>query len=155
MKSSLVRRFINYWPPFWFSGIRVTHISADYREVEIELRERWFNRNYVGTHFGGSLFAMTDASYMVMLIQNLGRDYYVWDQRATIEFVSPGRGAVSAKFQLAEETLQRIREQTAGGEKYLPVFNVDIVDAENKLVARVERTMYVRKKKTAASVPKD
>ena len=153
MKSALVRHFINFWPPFLFAGIRVAHISPDYRSVDIELRQRWFNRNYVGTHFGGSLFAMTDASYMVMLIQNLGREYYVWDQRATIEFVSPGRGTVRAQFRLDEATLQRIREHTASGEKYLPVFNIDIIDANNKLVARVERTLYVRKKKTAVVAP--
>ena len=155
MKTSLLRHFINCWPPFLFAGIRVAHLSADYRSIDIELRERWFNRNYVGTHFGGSLFAMTDASYMVMLIENLGRDYYVWDQRATIEFVSPGRGTVRAQFRLDEATLQRIREHTAGGEKYLPVFYVDIVDDVDKLVARVERTMYVRKKKTPVTVPRD
>ncbi len=149
MKSSWIRRFINLWPPFLFAGIRVTHISSDYRSVDIELRSRWFNRNYVGTHFGGSLFAMTDASYMVMLIQNLGREYYVWDQRATIEFVSPGRGTVRAHFHLDEATLQRIREHTASGEKYLPEFRIDIVNAEGQLVARVDRTLYVRKKKAA------
>jgi acyl-coenzyme A thioesterase PaaI-like protein len=153
MKSSLVRRFINYWPPFLFSGIRVKHISSDYRSIEIELRERWFNRNYVGTHFGGSLFAMTDASYMIMLIQNLGREYYVWDQRAAIEFISPGRGTVRALFHLDDETLQRVRQHTANGEKYLPVFNVEIIDADNKLVARVERTLYVRKKKSTVIAP--
>lgn len=147
MKSALVRCFINCWPPFLFAGIRVAYISADYRSVDIELRERWFNRNYVGTHFGGSLFAMTDAAYMVMLIQNLGRDYYVWDQRATIEFVSPGRGTVRAQFRLDEETLQRIREHTASGEKYLPQFLIEIINAESQLVARVERTLYVREKK--------
>lgn len=151
MKSSSIRRFINLWPPFLFAGIRVTHISSDYRSVDIELRSRWFNRNYVGTHFGGSLFAMTDASYMVMLIQNLGREYYVWDQRATIEFVSPGRGTVRAHFHLDEATLQRIREHTASGEKYLPEFRIDIVNAEGQLVARVDRTLYVRKKKVAVA----
>lgn len=153
MKSALIRCFINCWPPFLFAGIRVTRISENYRSVDIELRERWFNRNAVGTHFGGSLFAMTDASYMVMLIRNLGSDYYVWDQRATIEFVSPGRGTVRAQFRLDEETLQRIREHTANGEKYLPQFLVEIVNAKDQLVARVERTLYVRKKKTAITSP--
>lgn len=150
MNSTLLRRLINLWPPYLFSGIRATRLSADYREADVELRERWFNRNYVGTHFGGSLFAMTDAWYMIMLIQNLGRDYYVWDKSAAIEYISPGRGTVRAEFRLNEEILARIREQTTGGEKYLPEFTVDIVNAENQLVARVKRTLYVRRKKRAA-----
>ena len=52
MNASQLRRFMNLWPPFLFSGIRVTAISADFRHVRVELRQRWYNRNYVGTHFG-------------------------------------------------------------------------------------------------------
>lgn len=147
MKSSVLRRFINLWPPYLFSGIRATYISPDYREADVELRQHWYNRNYVGTHFGGSLFAMTDAWYMVMLIQVLGRDYYVWDKSAAIEYISPGKGTVRAQFRLTEESLQNIHEHTADGEKYFPVFTIDIVNAENQLIARVTRTLYVRKKK--------
>jgi acyl-coenzyme A thioesterase PaaI-like protein len=148
MNSTLMRRFINLWPPHLFSGIYATHLSADYREATVELREHWYNRNYVGTHFGGSLFAMTDAWYMIMLVNTLGRDYYVWDKQAAIEYISPGRGTVRAQFRLSDEVLNHIRAQTAGGEKFLPEFTVDIVDAKEELVARVTRVLYVRKKKS-------
>ena len=149
MKIAFLRFLINHWPPYLFSGIRATRISADFRSADVELRERWYNRNYVGTHFGGSLFAMTDAWYMIMLIRNLGRDYYVWDKSASIEYVSPGRGTVRAQFQLDEMVLDDIRARTAGGEKYLPEFTVDILNADDQLVARVVRTLYVRKKQSA------
>lgn len=149
MNSKLLRHLINCWPPYLFSGIRATHLSADYRSADVELRQRWYNRNYVGTHFGGSLFAMTDAWYMIMLLQNMGREYYVWDKSAAIEYVAPGRGTVRAHFHLDEETLLRIRERTATGEKYLPEFTVDIVNTDNLLIARVTRTLYVRRKKSS------
>ncbi|GAB3247925.1 hotdog family protein [Chitinimonas naiadis] len=146
MKASTFKRLINLWPPFLFTGIHATHISADYREVDCRLTLRWFNRNYVNTHFGGSLFAMTDAWYMLMLMPILGKDYFVWDQSAAIEFIAPARGVVTARFRLDDATLTTIREQTAGGEKYLPQFVVDIVDESNTVVARVNKTVYVRKK---------
>lgn len=154
MNSKLLRYGVNLWPPYLFSGIHATRISEDYRSADVELRERWYNRNYVGTHFGGSLFAMTDAWYMIMLLHNLGKDYYVWDKHAAIEYVSPGRGTLRAQFRLDEEILQRIRERTADGAKYLPEFEVDIVNAQNELIARVMRTLYVRKKKSSR-VPTD
>jgi acyl-coenzyme A thioesterase PaaI-like protein len=137
---------VNFWPPFLFAGIRSTRIDADFRAIDVELMLRWFNRNYVGTHFGGSLFAMTDPWYMLMLMQILGRDYYVWDRRSTIEFIAPGRGTVRAEFRIDEQRLADIYEQTAAGEKYLPEFAVEIRDAEQKLVARVQKTIYIRKK---------
>jgi acyl-coenzyme A thioesterase PaaI-like protein len=146
MKSTTFRHLVNLWPPFLFTGIRCTGITGDYRAVDVALTLRWFNRNYVGTHFGGSLFAMTDPWYMLMLLQNLGRDYYVWDQRSTIEFIAPGRGTVRAEFRIDGALLETIRNQTAAGAKYLPEFMVDIRDANQELVARVHKTIYVRKK---------
>ncbi|GLR14808.1 DUF4442 domain-containing protein [Chitinimonas viridis] len=148
MKANTLRRLINLWPPFLFTGIHATRISPDYREVDCQLSLRWYNRNYVGTHFGGSLFAMTDPWYMLMLMPLLGRDYFVWDQQAGIEFIAPGRGKVTARFRIDDATLADIRERTASGEKYLPQFVIDIVDEQNELIARVTKTLYVRKKPT-------
>lgn len=60
MNPTLFRHGINLWPPFLLAGIHVTKVSRDFRDIDVELRMRPWNRNYVGTHFGGSLFAMTD-----------------------------------------------------------------------------------------------
>jgi len=146
MKPKTLRRLINFWPPFFLNSISATYISEDFRSVTAALKLRWFNRNYVGTHFGGNLFAMTDPWYMLMLIQNLGRDYFVWDKKSHIDFISPGRGKVTAQFMLSAEVIAEIRTRTASGEKYLPEFVVDIVDEKNNLVARVHKTLYVKRK---------
>jgi len=146
MKAKVLRRLINLWPPLFFNSIRATRISDDYREIDVTLKLRWYNRNNVRTQFGGNLFAMTDPWYMIMIMENLGRDYFVWDKKASIEFVAPGRGAVAAKFMLTEEKLADIRAVTANGEKYLPEFIVDIYNTKQELVARVHRTVYVKRK---------
>jgi acyl-coenzyme A thioesterase PaaI-like protein len=146
MKASTLRRIINLWPPFLFSGIRVTRLSEDYREAEVVLKPHWYNMNYVGVHFGGSLFAMTDACYMIMLMQVMGKGYYVWDSRALIEYLKPGRGVVTARFAVTEEKYQEILRNTAGGEKYFPEFTIDITDTSGDVVARVVKTLYVKKK---------
>ena len=146
MKASTLRRIVNLWPPFLFSGIRVTRLTEDYREAEAVLKPHWYNMNYVGVHFGGSLFAMTDACYMIMLMQIMGKGYYVWDSRALIEYLKPGRGVVTARFAVTEEKYQEILRNTAGGEKYFPEFTIDITDASGETVARVTKTLYVKKK---------
>lgn len=139
-------RGMHWWPPFRGAGIRLRRMSDDFREAEVELRLGWFNRNAVGTHFGGSLFAMTDPFYMIMLMRNLGPEYIVWDKAAVIEYVAPARDTVTARFALTEERLAQIRAGAAGGEKVLPAFDVEVVDARATVVARVHRTLYVRLK---------
>ncbi|MCD7099422.1 DUF4442 domain-containing protein [Stenotrophomonas sp. MMGLT7] len=146
MKASLFRHGLNLWPPFLFTGIHVAAVSPDYRHARVELRMRPWNRNYVGTHFGGSLFAMTDPFWMLLAMHALGRDYYVWDKAGAIEFVKPGRGIVAADFRLEESRLDEIRQATAGGDKYLPWFENDVVDTQGDVVARVRKQLYVRLK---------
>jgi len=147
MKANRLRHIINLWPPLFFNAIKVTYISNNFREVDVKLNLRWYNRNNMRTQFGGNLFAMTDPWYMLMLMENLGRDYYVWDKKATIDFISPGRTNVTAKFVLTDEKIAEIIAATANGEKYLPEFVVDIYNTEQVLVARVHRTVYVKRKK--------
>src|SRR5579871_5835692 len=146
MKANTLRRIMNLWPPFLFSGISLTRVSEDYREAEVQLKKHWFNQNYVGVHFGGSLFAMTDACYMVMLMNVLGKAYYVWDRSAKIDYLKPGRGTVIARFKIDDAAIADILAKTASGDKYFPEFTVDITDASGEVVARVLKTLYVRKK---------
>ncbi len=146
MKAGMLRFLMNVWPPYRGAGIRVRKISPDYREVIVEMPLRWYNRNYVGTHFGGSLSAMTDPFYMLMLIQNLGSEYVVWDKSACIEFVRPGRGTVRAHFRLDEARIETLRTDCADGQPHFPEFSVDVVDEGGKVVARVRKTLYVRRK---------
>ena len=141
-----LRRLMNIWPPFLFSGIRVLDIGEDWRSARIVLRRRWYNTNYVGTHFGGSLFAMTDPYWMIMIMECLGPDYIVWDKAAEIEFVAPGREDVFAEFHLDDALLEEIRLATATGEKYLRWLPIEVKTASGELIAGVKKQVYVRRK---------
>jgi hypothetical protein len=147
MNARLFRLLLNLYPPFLGTGICVKKISEDFREILVEMRLGWYNRNYVNTHFGGSIYAMTDPFYMLMLIKNLGDEYIVWDKSATVDFVKPGRGTVFAHFILTEEMIIDIVERTKSGERYLPEFTVNVVDIDNDIVAVVKKVLYIRKKR--------
>ncbi len=153
MKASRLRTVLNVWPPFLFSGIHVTDISDDFRHARVELRLRWYNRNYVKTHFGGSLFSMTDPFWMILMLRRLGPDYLVWDQAGEIQFLKPGKGTVVAEFRLDDAAVDDIRAAAAGGEKVLRWFEVDIRNAESEVVARVRKQLYVRRKRDRPAEP--
>lgn len=150
-QSHALRRGINLWPPFLGMGIRVKRIAPDMKSIDVEMKLRWWNANYVGTQFGGSLFAMTDAFYMLMLMANLGRDYIVWDKRASIRYRKPGKSTVRAEFRLTDAQLDDIREKLKTLEKYEPMFRVDVKDEQGTVIAEVEKLLYVRKKDAVAA----
>src|SRR5690242_1054124 len=143
--SHALRRWINLWPPFLGAGIRVKRIAADMKSVDVEMKLRWWNANYVGTHFGGSLFAMTDAFYMLMVMANLGRDYIVWDKAASIRYRRPGGGTVRVEFRLTGAQLDDIREKLKTLPKYEPTFKVEVKDEQGTVIAEVEKLLYVRR----------
>ena len=145
MKSFLYL-LMNIWPPLFGAGIRVRRIDSDYSAIKVEMRLRFWNRNYVGTHFGGSLYAMTDPFYMLMLIERLGPGYIVWDKAASIYFKKPGRGKVSAEFRLSHEQVAAIKEAADTSKKTEPKFLVQVVDSTGETIAEVEKTLYVRRK---------
>ncbi|MGD8150636.1 DUF4442 domain-containing protein [Ornithinimicrobium sp. Y1694] len=140
---------MNAWPPFLFSGIRIQKMSSDFRHVRVRLRRLPTTTNYVGTLFGGSIFAMTDPFWMLMILRNLGPEYVVWDKAAEIEFVSPGRASVTATFDLTDEHLAELREAAAGGQKVLRWFETDVRTDDGTVVARVRKQIYVRRKRDA------
>ena len=145
-KARLLRWAMNFYPPYLGAGVRNQHIAGDFREIRVKMGLGWYNRNYVGTQFGGSLYSMTDPFFMLMVMENLGSDYIVWDKAASIDFIAPGKGPVYADFRIEEALLDEIRQHTAGGDKYLPQLHVDVHDGDGTLVARVHKTLYVRLK---------
>jgi len=147
--SHALRRWINLWPPFLGAGIRIQHIAPDMKAIEVEMKLRFWNANYVGTHFGGSLFAMTDPFYMLMVMANLGREYIVWDKAASIRYRKPGNGTVRAEFRLSDSQIEDIRAKLKTLPKYEPVFTVEVKDEAGVVIAEVEKVLHVRKKQAS------
>jgi len=148
-----MRMFMNIWPPFLGAGIRVRRLSSDWTEIDVEMKLHGWNRNYVGTHYGGSLYSMADPFFMVMLIQNLGKDYIVWDKSASIRFKKPGRGTVSASFRLSQEQIREIKQalNTHENEKIERVFTVEVKDESGSVVAQIEKLLHIRRKDQSSS----
>jgi len=141
-----LRRIMNWYGPYLGAAVKLEYIADDWREVRVTMKMRWYNRNAVGTHFGGSLYSMIDPHYMLMLMRLLGKEYVIWDKAAYIEFIKPGTGKLTAVMKVTDEMLEKVKHATANGEKYLPEYPVEIINEEGELVAKAIKTLYIRKK---------
>ncbi|MGW8124140.1 DUF4442 domain-containing protein [Roseivirga echinicomitans] len=139
-------KLINWYPPFLGSGIKLTYLSDDFMKAEVEMKLRWWNKNLVGVHFGGSLASLCDPFYMLLLINTLGNEYIVWDKAATIRFKKPGRSTVKCVFELTEPLLAQIREEVTALGKKDYYFDLTVTDTEGDVVCEVHKTIYVRRK---------
>jgi acyl-coenzyme A thioesterase PaaI-like protein len=145
--SRLMRWRFNWFPAYRATGARITYLSADRSEVRIRLPLNRRTRNYVGTIFGGSMYAAVDPIYMVMLIETLGPRYVVWDKAATIRFLRPGRQQLHATFRLTPEEVSAIRVQVDATGWTDWTFTVELCDAAGGVHATVEKVLSIRRRR--------
>lgn len=143
----LFRLLCDLYPPYLFTGVRVTRVARDYSFLRVEMPLRFYNRNAVGTHFGGSLYAMVDPWLMFLHMYRLGPKFHVWDQAADITFLTPGRGRLHAEFVLPDGQVEALRQDAAAGLKVLPRYEVLVRAQDGNPIARVWKTLYVRLKR--------
>jgi len=145
-RTRLFRWAMNWWPCYRGAGARVAFIAADWSEVRVHLGLTLRTRNYVGTIFGGSLYASVDPFYMIMLIKRLGPDFVVWDKAATIRFLRPGRTTLTATFSIDPDEVRTIRQMLETQPKVDRTYTVKLVDAQGTVHAEVDKVVHVRRK---------
>ena len=151
LTPSRLKLLFNLYPPYLGAGVRVDYLADDWRSSQVRMQLRWYNRNAVGTHFGGSLYSMVDPHLMLMTMQLMGSNYYVWDKSASISFEKATRKTVICRMQITDQDLAQIRAGTESGAKYLHQFDLQIVEeGSGELVCTVEKVIYVRKKPAAS-----
>ncbi len=144
--SRRLRWGFNLYPAYRGTGARITYIADDYREVRIELPLSWRTRNYVGTIFGGSMYAAVDPVYMIMLIKTLGPGYIVWDKAASIRFRKPARTKLYAHFHMPPEELDAIRASLTPGGSIDRVYWVELTDRAGTVHAEMEKTIHIQRR---------
>jgi acyl-coenzyme A thioesterase PaaI-like protein len=147
------RHALNFFPAFRGTGAWVTYIADDWSEMRVKVPLSWRTRNYVGTIFGGSLYASVDPHFMFMLIHRLGPGYLVWDKAATIRFRRPGRGPLVAVCRMPDAEVAEVKRLLETAEKVDRTYDVDLVAKDGTVCATVEKVVNVRKKAPAGQAP--
>ncbi len=145
LRQKILRRLVNFYPPFLGAGIKI-RFDEEAKKIFVSMPLKWYNKNYVNVHFGGSLYMMCDPFFMLLLMDELGDDYIVWDKSGKIEFIKPGRKTVYAEFYIPFKRIQEIKEMLNKEEKIFPHFQVEIKDSDGEVIARVDKEIYIRKK---------
>ncbi|WP_201608741.1 MULTISPECIES: DUF4442 domain-containing protein [Psychrobacter] len=147
----LLKLRINTYAPYIGAGIKIDHISLDQGLCVVSMGLNALNKNIVGTQFGGSLYSMVDPFYMLMLMHQLGSSYVVWDKSSHIDFVAPGNSKVITRMKIPSTELITIQELAKDGDAVFREYQADIFDDQQKLIATVTKTIYIRLRKHSKS----
>ena len=151
LKTRIMRWSFNLFPAYRRSGGRITFISSDIKQLRVKIPLNWKTRNYVGTIYGGCMYGAVDPIYMVMFIKLLGSGYIVWDKSATIQYASPGRSTLQARFEIEDDELEFIKSKLDREGKTDRTYQIELLDGDNKVCALIEKTLYFRNKNFVAN----
>lgn len=144
-RTRLQRFGFNRFPAYRRTGARITYIRADWRETHVKLPLTWRTRNYVGTIFGGAMFAAADPIYMVMWLKVLPGGYRVWVRHGEIDFRRPGKETLHAHFLITDEALRSVLEDLREGAPIERVAEIPLATADGKTCATVRQTLHFRR----------
>ena len=143
-KSKMFRLLFNWFPSYRRGGGRVCFISADMHEFHVKVSLGLTTVNYVGTVFGGNLYAAIDPIYMFQLIHILGKKrYVVWDKSATINFIRPVKTTVYAQFLLSNELINDIKNKVKEHGKYIIDLPVELKDKDGVVYFTASKQLYI------------
>ncbi len=139
VSAEQLRHSLNGWPTFAAQKIDVVEVAADWTRAVVRLDLTPENANYFGTAFGGSLFSMIDPFLVILLANQLGEEYAVWDKVVEIDYVRPGTGPVTAVVDVPADVTAEVRAATDGGSKLLRWFEVPLTTDDGTVVAVQKR----------------
>ena len=146
IKSRLLKWRFNFFPAYRRCGARITFISDDFHEVRIKLLKHWNNVNHVGTIWGGSLYGAIDPVYTLMLSTILGKEYFVIDKSANIQFRRMGSGVLTGRFILPVGEIDEIVSLLKTRKKIDREYNAQLVNDNNEVIVEAKKVIHVRRK---------
>lgn len=155
--TALGKRFVSYHilfkygfnlsPMYRRSTGKVLKVSKDLSHIVIKIPLSWKNKNYVGTIFGGSMFAAVDPIPMVQLINLLDDSYVVWDKSATVKFKRPAKETLYGVFKFTHEEIREIKSKVKAENEIEIVKSTSLTNKEGtKEFCVVEKTLYIADK---------
>ena len=145
IKPQRLMHLLSFWPPYFFAGISVIEVNEDFTKIKVQMNQRPWNTNYVGSHFGGSLYSMCDPFFMFILLHHLP-GHIIWDKGASFRFKKPGYGKVIATFEISKSSIDQIKKDAAQNYSISPIFKTNILDETGDIIFALEKTLYVKKK---------
>ena len=138
---------MRFYPPLFFQRILVTRFDKGFRGAEVKIKKSFFNKNYNGSIFGGTIFSAADAFYPVLLYQVLTHKGYkirAWSHSLAIRFRKPAKTDLHFKINLSDEIIDDCEQVLNTIGKYRRTFPIEIYDKNEVLCVSVLIKVYIR-----------
>lgn len=155
LKAWQFRLMMNWYPPLFLNGIRITYLSNDFKRMKVRIRKGILNRNLQGSIFGGSLFSAFDPYYPVMLWQIIAHEgirTQAWLRAAEINYLLPASTTMEINFCWTDEEIEFAKKQLETTGKYKGWHYAEAINRNNEICVTC-KLLVVLKEKTKLENP--
>ena len=123
-------------------GVRFTALRRGYAETSVPFEG---NGNHFGVMYAGVLFTVAEVLGGGLHLATFDAStHYPLVKSLTIDFLKPGRTAITARTSLTEEQIAALEEQSSGGRKANYELVAELVDESGEVVARTRGDYQMR-----------
>ncbi|RFZ94332.1 DUF4442 domain-containing protein [Mucilaginibacter conchicola] len=147
VSETSLKWIMRFYPPLLFQRIWVQRFHNGFKGVEVKVFKSFFNKNYNGTIFGGTIFAAADPFLPVLfdrILYSPDRKLRIWSKSSRIDFLKPANSTLKFSIVIDDHHIKEALEilETIG--KYEKTFLVDIFNADGEVCASLQNEVYIR-----------
>lgn len=135
------------YPPLLFQRIWVKRFHPNFYGVDVKISNSFFNRNYNGSIFGGTIYAATDPFYAILfdqLMQRKGYKVRVWLKSGYIQYLKPGLTSLYFTIKITDEMIAEAEQTIKANGKFVKTYPLELFNKNGELCATALNEVYLR-----------
>lgn len=145
--AARLRRFMKYYPPFFFQRVLPLYIAPDLSVAHVMMKRSLLTLNLNGSFFGGSIMAAIDPWYGLLIAQKAAREgipVEIWVQELHIHFTKATKGHLYFTCSLPQKTWAELQSRLLTEGRFRYTLSFEIFGSEGFLCAKGTQTLYLR-----------
>jgi len=139
------RRRLEWYPPFFFMGVKVIEMPDDWSRVRIRLPLNARSKNMGDSMFGGYQASLADPIAALACVKRFS-DYSVWTRAMTIDFIREGNSDLELQFEFDESLYQTIKDELQQKGRSTPTFEYALFRDDGEICSKIKNTVAIRPK---------
>lgn len=147
LRFRLRKWFVEYGVPAnRHLGIKVVEVGPGTGSVVLKLPYRRSNLNVAGTVHGAAILALAESVHGVAILWRFDpADHLMYTRRANLEFLSPGRTALTVRYVLSPQTIETIENRLRQAGRHEFDLECTVRDQEGEPIAHLSATYHLRR----------
>lgn len=139
------RRRLEWYPPFFFMGVKVIEMQDDWSRVRIRLPLNARSKNMGDSMFGGYQASLADPIAALACAKRFP-GYSVWTRAMTIDFIREGNSDLELRFEFDEKLNHVIKEELQQKGRSTPIFEYALYRDDGEICSKIKNTVAIRPK---------